>query len=90
MARIIASADIPALQQARPLVTVWHQLYWKMRQHPLGKDSIYALAHRRKELRRHIWKNLYCRPRGKGNNAWKRVDALHRRTDVLYWPDYLR
>lgn len=32
--------------------------------------------------------NLYANPKGRGNAAWRRVDAMDRQPGVLIWPDY--
>ena len=40
---------------------------------------------RRSNLRREIRERLTVRRRGKGSNAWRRVDALDRRPTVVTW-----
>ncbi len=42
------------------------------------------------EARRSLGQQYRANPKGRGNKAWKRVEAMHRDPELLIWPDYLR
>ena len=44
----------------------------------------------RREARRALGQQYRANPKGRGNRAWKRVEALSRCPDSITWPDYLR
>lgn len=39
-------------------------------------------------IRHLIRQRMTCRPKGKGNKAWSRVEAMYRDPAYLVWPDY--
>lgn len=43
---------------------------------------------RRDNIRWSMRQNMRCNPKGKGNKAWKRVDAMYRDPSAIVWPDY--
>lgn len=43
---------------------------------------------RRDNVRWTMRQNMRCNPKGKGNKAWKRVDAMNHAPGILVWPDY--
>jgi len=43
---------------------------------------------RRDNAKRFMSRNMRCTPKGRGNRAWKRVDAMFNDPAVLVWPDY--
>ena len=78
-ARLALPADlVPRWRQTHPLEAVWNRLF--------------APYLERRARFQHWLRQRYDDhgPRGKGNKAWRRAEALYNRPDTLYWPDYLR
>lgn len=43
---------------------------------------------RHSNIRRAMRQNLRAEPKGRGNRAWKRADALDRQPGCIVWPNY--
>lgn len=75
---IIPTVDMEGWQVSHPLESHW--------------NLCFAPSMKRRAILLRFMRQRYCdyARRGKGNKAWKRVEAMSRRADILHWPEYLR
>ena len=60
-----------------------------MNTYPLRKAwNLDFTKRRRDNIRRFMRQQLRCTPKGRGNRAWKRAQAIWREPGTLIWPDY--
>jgi hypothetical protein len=53
-------------------------------------NDYWARQNAARDAKRMLRQQYAARPKGRGNRAWKRVEALSRCPDSIIWPCYLR